>query len=517
MGDVSVSIPDNMSKEELKDKLNDWKWRINNLYYITNKDGKKILFNMNAAQLYFFRLMWFRNIILKARQLGFTTFMMIFMLDAALFCANTKCAVIAHSKDDAKRLFREKVKFAYDNLPASIRAMMPARNDSAGELVFENGSSITVGTSFRGGTLKYLHVSEFGKICAKYPDKAREIVTGAFEAVGMNCVITIESTAEGKSGYFYEYSAEAERNQKAGRELTNLDWAFFFFPWYQDPNYTLDVNLPIVQRLQIYFLELENKYGIKLTNGQKQWYAAKERTQGEDMKREYPSTPAEAFESAIEGAYYSKQFDKIYAQNRITRVPHEPSALVHTFWDLGVNDMTCIWFIQQVGREYRVINYYENHSEGLTHYVSKLRELAVDLDYSYGLHVAPHDIDHREFTTGLTRKEQAASLGINFEVAPKLAIMDGIEACRAILPLCWFDEEKTEKGVTGLMNYRKEWDDKAGTWKGRPLHDESSHPADAFRTFGVSVRTLQGLMASGYGSQGMYEDDNEINTAEGWA
>ncbi|WP_017445813.1 terminase [Gayadomonas joobiniege] len=509
---VDMAVPE-MSEAELKAKLTDWLWRINNLYYITDKNGNKVLFQMNPAQSFFFQYMWFRNIILKARQLGFTTFMMIFMLDAALFVDNTKCAVIAHAKDDAKRLFREKIKFAYDNLPASIKAMMPAKNDSAGELVFANGSSITVGTSFRGGTLKYLHISEFGKICAKYPEKAREIVTGAFEAVGLNCVITIESTAEGKGGYFYEYSTEAENNQKSGRELTRLDWEFFFYPWYQDPNYSIESNLPIVERLQTYFVELESKLGITLTNGQKQWYAAKERVLGADMKREYPSTPAEAFEQAIKGAYYATQFDKIYRENRITRVPHETSAQVHTFWDLGVSDYMSIWFVQLVGREYRVINFYQNHSEGLKHYIDHLSELAIKHGYSYGIHVAPHDIAQRELTTGLSRQEQAANMGINFEIAPRLSVMDGIEAVRSVLGLCWFDETKTETGVAGLTNYRKAWDDKLGTWKGYPLHDEHSHPADAFRTFAVSVRLLQDLMSHSYASASYVQDDS---TDQGW-
>jgi len=148
-----------MTENELKKNLSDWQWRLDNLYFIIDKNGKRVLFKMNDAQRELFDDMHYRNIILKARQLGFTTFVMIFMLDAALFNDNTRCAVIAHNKDDASRLFREKIKFAYDNLAKTIREMMPAKSDRAGEMVFNNGSSITVGTSFRGGTLKYLHIS----------------------------------------------------------------------------------------------------------------------------------------------------------------------------------------------------------------------------------------------------------------------------------------------------------------------------------------------------------------------
>ena len=205
-----------MTEAELTANLSDWRWRINNLYYITDKSGKKVLFQLNEQQAQFFENMHYRNIILKARQLGFTTFMMIFMLDACLFNDNTKCAVITHSRDDSIRLFREKIEFAYENLPDTIKDWMPAKIGRAGEYVFANDSSVSVGTSFRGGTLTYLHVSEFGKICARFPHKAKEIVTGAFEAVSQDCVITIESTAEGKSGYFFDYCQDSRDTTEEG-------------------------------------------------------------------------------------------------------------------------------------------------------------------------------------------------------------------------------------------------------------------------------------------------------------
>ncbi|NYT61269.1 DUF4055 domain-containing protein [Alcaligenaceae bacterium] len=164
-------------KPEHLQKLRDKHWRLNNLYFITNKQGKKVRFRMTSEQLEYFQGLHTRNIILKARQLGFTTEQCIIQLDAALF-ESAKCALIAHTLNDAKSLFREKIKYAYDNLPAEIKLANPARNDAAGELVFAKGGSLYVSTSFRGGTLRYLHVSEFGKICAKFPHKAREIVTG---------------------------------------------------------------------------------------------------------------------------------------------------------------------------------------------------------------------------------------------------------------------------------------------------------------------------------------------------
>src|SRR5690606_5963110 len=275
-----------MKPEHLK-RLRDKHWRLNNLYFITNKQGKKVRFRMTAEQLEYYEGIHTRNIILKARQLGFTTEQCIIQLDAALF-ESAKCALIAHTLNDAKRLFREKIKYAYDNLPAEIRLANPARNDAAGELVFAKGGSLYVSTSFRGGTLRYLHISEFGKICAKYPEKAREIVTGAFEAVAADCFVTIESTAEGRAGYFFEYSQSAEKQAASKQPLGQLDWKFFFFSWWKNPEYSLEPTSALPTRLVDYFAELEDKHGIKLTDGQKAWYHAKEKTLGDDMKREYP-------------------------------------------------------------------------------------------------------------------------------------------------------------------------------------------------------------------------------------
>lgn len=484
-----------ISEDDLKkagDKLKDWRWRINNLYYITDKAGRTIKFKMNAAQEAVFKNMHHRNVILKARQLGMTTFMMIFMLDQALFVANTRCAIICHSKDDAARLFDEKVKFAYQRLPDSIKAQRPAVNDRSGELKFNNGSSLTVGSSFRGGTLAYLHVSEFGKIAAKYPDKAREIVTGGFEAVGLEGVVTLESTAEGRSGYFFDYCQQAEKDMLAEKALSALDWKFFFFSWDLDPKYTIDTGEPITQRTEEYFQRLFAETQKEYTEGQKRWYQAKEKTLGADMLREYPSSPAEAFKQSLEGAYYERQFRDLYEKKQITSVPHDPHAAVHTFWDIGVNDQTSIWFGQLCGREWHFINYYENSGEGLEHYAAVLNDFRDKYGYNYGTHIGPHDLGVREWgADGKTRLESALAKGIRFELASKLPVADGIESARNILPMCWFDEAMCDTGLKRLQAYRKEWDAKHGIWKDKPLHDENSNGADAFRYFAVTSNYVQ--------------------------
>ncbi|MDE9565692.1 terminase [Xenorhabdus bovienii] len=470
-------------------------WRLNHLYWITDKEGKTIRFKMTPEQLEYFEGMHTRNIILKARQLGFTTEECIIQLDTALFEAG-KCALIAHTLPDAKRFFREKIKFAYDKLPDEIKAANPARNDAAGELVFEKGGSLTVSTSFRGGTLKRLHISEFGKICAKNPDKAREIVTGALEAVPTDGCATFESTAEGRAGYFFDYCQTAEKAQLQGKQLSNLDWKFFFFSWWKNPQYAIDPVEAWPQRLVDYFAEMEAKHGVVLNERQKAWYLAKEKTLGDDMKREYPSIPSEAFQQSVEGAYYAKQFRWLYENKRIGKLPDNSHLPVHTFWDIGVGDSTAIWFVREVGEEFHVIDYYENSGEGLRHYMKVLK----DKGYIYGDHWGPHDIDNREFGADAKSRRELAREGYEidgqkysmiFKVVPKVGVDTGIESVREILSNCVFDEEKCSEGISHLESYRKEWDDKRGCWKDKPLHDFTSHGADGFRYFAVSRSNIR--------------------------
>jgi hypothetical protein len=479
---------------QLVSNLKDRDWRLNNLYWIKDKRNKRVKFVMNPEQRVYFENQHTRNLILKARQLGFTTEQLIIQLDCALFESGS-CALIAHSLNDAKRLFREKLMYAYNNLPDIIRRANPAKNERADELVFKNGGYVAVSSSFRGGTLTRLHVSEFGKICAKYPEKAKEIVTGAFEAVASDCVITIESTAEGRAGYFYDYSTEAEKLAISGAGLGPLDWKFFFFAWWRNPEYAV-ADGAINPALAQYFDELAAKHAIKLSDDQKRWYSAKFKTLGSDIKREYPSAPSEAFEQSIEGAYYRQQFIKIYAEKRICKL-HKNETPVFTFWDIGVGDSTAIWFVRFVGNEIHVIDYYENSGEGLKHYMKELKDRAAANGWKYGEHWAPHDIENREFAgDGKSRRDIARSgfdidgttYSINFHVVPKTGIDTGIDSAREILPRCYFDEEKASEGVNCLENYRKEWDEKRGTWKSTPLHDWSSHGADAFRYLAVYVK-----------------------------
>ncbi|EPB4201288.1 terminase [Yersinia enterocolitica] len=479
-----------MLTDKQKKLLKNRFWRLNHLYKIKDKNGKCVTFKMTPEQLEYFDGMHDRNVILKARQLGFTTEVCIIQLDLALF-HKKECALIAHSLPDAERLFRNKTQYAYRLLPDDIKRANPLTKETTSEYVFDKGGSVTVSTSFRGGTLYSLHVSEFGKICAKYPEKAKEIVTGAFEAVPLGGKITLESTAEGRAGYFYDYCQDAEKAQLQGKELSNLDWKFFFFSWWKNPQYAIDPVEALPQRLVDYFAEMEAKHCVHLNERQKSWYYAKEKTLGDDMKREYPTIPAEAFQQSVEGAYYAKQFRWLYTNKRICKLPDNSHLPVHTFWDIGVGDSTAIWFVREVGEEFHIIDYYENSGEGLRHYMKVLK----DRGYTYGDHWGPHDIENREFGSDAKSRKELAREGyeidgqiysMTFKVVPKTGVDTGIESVREILPKCVFDDEKCAEGITHLEGYRKEWDDKRGCWKDKPFHDATSHGSDGFRYFAVA-------------------------------
>ena len=199
---------------------------------------------------------------------------------------------------------------------------------------------------------------------------------------------------------------------------------------------------------------------------------------------EYEQEMECSFDAALTGAYYAKELEA--AADRITSVPWEPVLPVYTAWDLGMADSTSIVFWQQTrGGEVRVIDYYEAAGHGLDHYVKALR----DKPYTYGKHFAPHDIQVRELGTGKSRLEVAQSLGIRFDLAPRLSIEDGIGAVRMLLPRCWFDAGKTSQLVEALRLYQEKRHAKRNISLG-PLHDWTSHAADCMRYMATSIKEI---------------------------
>jgi hypothetical protein len=499
-------------------RLGNKDWRLSNLYKIIVKgddsaDDLVIQFKPNRAQRRLMTRLHHRNIILKARQLGFTTLIAILWLDTALFSKNPiRCGIIAQDREAAEAIFRDKVKFAYDSLPDLVRSMFPLARDSASELLFaHNGASIRVATSMRSGTIHRLHVSEFGKICAKFPDKATEVVTGSIPAVPTSGILIIESTAEGRDGEFYKMTQRAMATHQTGRDLGPKDYRFHFFPWWEEPGYAIDpAHVVITDKDRKYFGEIEAQIGRALDDRQRAWYVATREHDfsgdSEKMWQEYPSTAEEAFQVSTEGCFYAEQLAAARKEGRILRIPVVASP-VNTFWDLGHSgrsDATGIWFHQRVGMENRFLRYIEWESgETLSEYVRYLQSTG----YIFGRHYLPHDAEHQRLGTDPDKNRSIRDMleellpGQKFETVPRVTdIHTGIQAVRNVFASCWFDEEGCKLGLDKLAGYRKEWDDKHGIWRGTPRHDQSSHGADSFRQFGQEA-DAGNQFREGYGRQ----------------
>lgn len=485
-----------------EERLSDPWWRLNNLYHIVDKRGLQRRFDCNWAQQQLYRDMWYCNIILKARQLGISTFVCLLFLDRCLFNSNLAAGIICHTREDSEYMFK-RIKFAYDQLPMSLKVLRPAAVDSARELVLSNGSSLRVGTSMRGSTLQYLHISEFGKICAKFPDKAEEIITGSLNTIAPGQYTFIESTAEGREGYFYEMCKQAQALSARKIDLSKLDFRFHFFPWWKEPAYRIGSQVIMQPENLEYFESLEGR-GICLDDEQKWWYAARYATQGENMMREYPSTPEESWESAVDGAYYARQITQVRLEKRIGFVPYDEAIPVYTAWDLGYNDSTAIWFVQVIGKEIHLIDYAEGSGESLAYWLGFVKSKS----YVYEKHLAPHDILAHEYSSGMTRQASARKMGMNLIAVPKVELIPGIDVVRGILNRCWFDERKCSQGIKCLENYKKEWNNRQGCWASHPLHNQYSHGADAFRTLATGLTLITGnsqVDARTLGSRGQFD------------
>lgn len=494
------------NQDELAECLKDALWRVCSgaLYKIMIKgDGDEpslvMPFRPNVAQMELLHNLWYRNIILKARQRGFTTLICILWLDHAQFNANSRCGIIAQDQEAAGAIFRDKVKFAYDNLPDVLRQAMPLAKDSASELLFEhNNSSVKVATSLRSGTIQRLLVSEFGKICAKFPAKATEVVTGSLPTVPKTGIVVIESTAEGQGGEFYCMVQAAKKIADAGRHPTQKEYRLHFASWFTDSNYRIDEkNVLITEADHKYFDGLEAKLGITLDINQRAWWVSERDVtfsgDAQKMWQEYPSFEDEAFQVSKAGCYYADQMTIVRKQGRITTVKHVQGVVVDTFWDIGSSDGAGVWLKQRIGLQERFIGYIEGWGEPYAYYVQKLQATG----YIWGKHYMPHDAGHvrQGAVVNLSPMQMVKDLGLqNIVIVPRVAeLQQGIMAVRdSLVGDVWFDEVNCKEGIAHLDGYQKRWNNTTATWSDEPLKNIHTEGADSFRQFPQAL--AQGLM-----------------------
>lgn len=506
-----------VSTELTKENINDPIWRINNLYMIKDKDGNEIKFVPNPSQLRLLSNLSYMSLILKARQLGFSTLIQIVMLDQCIFVPNTHAGVIAQDSDSASKIFRDKLKFAWERMPTWVRKRLKEIGNSVRELEFSNGSSIRVATSLRSSTLQFLHVSEFGKICAKYTGKAREVMTGSIPTLGNQGFCFLESTAEGREGKFYELVMEADSRSKSGKPQGDRDWKLHFFPWYECADYVSNDVEEATPKDISYFEELQ-KSGIELSADQINWYLRTKRTifAGDEqmMKQEYPSSIDEAFEQSSEGCWFTTQIAMIKKKSRITDVGYQRGHPVHTCWDIGRTDGTAIWMFQHIGLDYRFIDFIEDWNKDYDEYVRQL----LSRPYVFGTHYLPHDAKQKRqaktSSQAKTPQEMLEELGLRDTIIvprPQTKIV-AITQARQVLPQCWFDATNTAKGFAHLEAYHKKWDSTHACWSQEPEHDVHSEAADAFMQFATGYSPAQVIDTNAFNNINRRVPTNPFNS-----
>jgi hypothetical protein len=490
-------------------------WRIcdSGMYKIMIKDlegnpSGSMPFKANATQRQFIKRLWYRNVTCKARQLGMTTLVCIMWLDYALFNRNVRCGIVAQDDASATAFFRDKVKFAYENLDPELKAMFPLRSSNTNELLFAHGtedapedSGIRVATTFASATLHRLLVSEYAKICAKYPEKANEVVIGTIPTVPENGIVILESTGEGAEGDFFERVKKAEKLQQENRKLTPKDFRLHFFPWFIDPQYELEpIGVIIAPDMVKYFRDVEQETGYILSDRKRAWYVATlEGLFGgnqEQMFSQYPSTVNEPFHVSTEGNYYRKEMAIVRKQGRICKIP-KLDIPVNTFWDVGNSDGVAIWFHQQVGLEDRFIGYYEAHGEKLGVYVKELQ----DRGCIFNKHFLPHDADHKRLgDENESIKEMLERLmpGQKFEIVSRITDLNaGIQMVRTAFPTAYFDQTMCVEGIAKLDGYKKKWNRADSRWSDEPSKANGcSEGADAFRQW-AQVKNAGNLTMAG--------------------
>lgn len=478
----------NFTEEQSKfieEKLGSKLWRMDNLYHIRDKDGILRLLKLNFAQRKI--LTSFKHnkkIILKSRQQGISTMYIAYNMDSCLFKPGFAAGIQSYGLDESNKL-QMRAELMWDELDNDIKELFGLKlvmNNQKG-MMWSNGSILKIG-NFRGDTLQSLHVSELGKIDNKSPEKSRELKTGAFQAVGKNNVITIESTADGRHGLFYDTWKRAALLQKTGAKLGPFDFEAIFLSWVIDNDCNIDTPVEITDELAKYFIGVEKELGVKLTDTQKWWYAAKKIELGNDMGREYPTTPEEAFQQSVEGTYYANEYKNLYVDTNL----YDCNLVVFRAVDLGMNDTFSIGFFQiRPDGTTAIVGEYENNGHGLDFYADVCEAISKKYGWTMGNTFVPHDAKVRELIADKTRFQRMQELGFMPLQVQRHKLQDGIEATRQFLKKCKIDSS-CERILLAIQNYRRKFDQNFNVYLDSPVHDEFSHTADMLRYMAIGCK-----------------------------
>jgi len=472
--------------------LPDKNWRLNNLYRIINKDGDSVPFKMNSVQQDFLSSNHNRKITLKARQLGMSTACVIDMLDDAIFTPNLACGIVSYSREHAQHILKRIIGHALDTWLKEYKAIFNVVSRSATEISFSNGSVLRVDTTLRGGTYLHVLVSEFGKTCARNPQKAEEVITGTLNAVPIKGKIVIESTGEGNEGFFAEMVQNA--SLRGNENLSALEYKLFFYPWMSESTYCMKDKIDYPVELTDYFNSLEKSENITITQPQRNWYALQKMLQGDKVRQEYPSTVSEAFLASSDAFYFAEYIEQAYIEKRCLQTPlYDALSPLYVAMDIGVNDLTVMIFFQVIHGEIRVIDYYEDSNKGVDFYAKYLLQ---DRKYLYHTIFLPHDAVKRdalivENTYERDFKRLFEGTNTKFHVLKRTEKQLQISHAKIKFSRCVFNISKVKPLLDQIGKYRKKWHEATGRYIEEPLHDISSNYADAFQYMCSAVTHIE--------------------------
>ncbi len=486
MDALKAQNPDH--REQLRNPI----YRMSNLYRIVDRDGNDRKFTPNAVQHEVFTNLHQRNLILKARQLGMSTASVLYLLDQCIWTHNLSAGIVSYSLEHAQHIFKRIIGYALDHQRKGLKVAIV--NRSAREITFANGSVLRVDTTLRGGAYQLVLVSEFGKTCARNPQKAEEVITGTLQAVPVEGTVIIESTGEGSDGYFAEMVFNASR--RGNDDLSPLDYKLHFFPWTSEPQYTLPNKVNYDVTLTDYFDDTEQETGITITQPQRNWYATQAKVLGDKIKQEYPSTISEAFLSSSDAYYYAEAIAKAYKDNRCLFTSlYDALMPVYVAMDIGLNDLTVILFFQICHGEIRVIDYYEDKNKDVDFYAKYLLQ---DKRYLYHTIFLPHDSVKRDpfdIENSYEREFRRLFSGTNtrFHVLKRMDKQLSISHSRVKLERCVFNLSRVKPWLDQLAKYRKTWNEGQGRYDEKPWHNISSNYADAYQYMAQAVGHIEAV------------------------
>lgn len=491
--DLFYSEPDNdldLVTNYLVSKL----WRLNNIYTIVDKYGKRTTFTMNKSQhrVYAAALRHPRIIILKSRQQGISTLWLVSFFDDCCTQPDFSIGLMAQGTDESEKLL-ERVKLLWQSMNPYILAYwdLVLTKDNTKEFSLSNGSSIYIRTSFRSTTLQRLHISEMGKIANKSPEKAKETKTGTLQALAQGNLGIVESTAEGDNMFKDMW----DNAVKFSGNMTPKDFFPVFLSWLDDPDCQVEVDQFVPEKVEEYFKKVQEETGRTLTRTQRNFWVTQYRELGDKVYQEYPSTPTEAFMATRQGTYYAETYlTWVKKLNRERTGLFDPNLEVQVAFDLGMNDTNVLGAFQEyINNEVRIIHGFEDNGQRISYYTDwmKRQEWIANLTHV----ILPHDAMVKDLTSGKTRlqvfeeelkhyKDEDGNLRplqVTFTVLPKGDRQEGINAVREMIPNIYVDPEKCLYIIDCLYNYHKEWDEKRERFRDEPCHDEWSNGADMLR------------------------------------